>query len=416
MKNLSLYLKTGFLALSLVFLSGCEKEEIDLQGVDAQSAIDAQGRRVPTAEAAGNNLSFPVFWAEGVAKALRTPPATMEGDYKLEGAWWYVWGTDPADPSYPIYSCAPTPLGEFLCLDQTVPGSDETGSDVYKAWLQKDINNYWQAFNGNASDPVNIDFVDWGDNLETTTWTIQSRVRTELVLYENVKDQRDLEGIYGPEDSYFTTVTQYPMRHVSGWGTDEVHGLQTDIDGNIMFENAPGDQATVYSTYTRMTIQKLNGETPNLSELYWDSSDHQWKDNNAETDLVINEPILDQTVGEGDGPSFFNAEVNVKGKIVYGYTWDLKKLNEGTGYYRITYSFDDLAGLNTFITSATQFVEDVIPTTEADEETGFTPVLDSGNNLTYIDIYIGGRTTGGGGGNSGGGNGSGNGGGHGRNN
>ncbi len=37
---------------------------------------------------------------------------------------------------------------------------------------------------------------------------------------------------------------------------------------------------------------------------------------------------------EGDGPGYYNAEINVKGRIIYGYTWNVRQLNEGAGDYR----------------------------------------------------------------------------------
>ena len=52
-------------------------------------------------ETGGNNLSFPVIFADGGSKVL---PGTM-GLYSLEGVWWYVWGEDPVDPQEPLYSC-----------------------------------------------------------------------------------------------------------------------------------------------------------------------------------------------------------------------------------------------------------------------------------------------------------------------
>ena len=44
------------------------------------------GNKPPTGETTGNNLSFPVIWAEGVTKALRGAPGVIE----TEGAYWYT--------------------------------------------------------------------------------------------------------------------------------------------------------------------------------------------------------------------------------------------------------------------------------------------------------------------------------------
>ncbi len=425
MKSFSTFLKSAAIVVLMVFFTGCEKEELNEQlfEADAKAKVPTAEAKAPAGgeeeEAAGNNLSFPVIWAEGITKTLREPPADLgEADYLLTGEWWFVWGPEPIDPDSPIYSCAPSPSDELVCINQTDPGSD-LYPVVYKAWVQKDANNFWEAYNKTALNQVDVDFIDWGDNLESIDWSIKSRVRTELVIYENVVDQGES-----------VPVLQYPMRHVSGWGTDEVHGLQT-LDGAVYDPtiNDPtstfGMQATVYSERTRMTIQKLNvdRDDPRLSSLTWEDS--KWVDHGGDEVLLINEPILNQSLAEAaDGPGYFNAEVNVKGKIIYGYTWDVKQLNEGTGSYRITYSFDgDIStGLNTFITNSTTIIvaeeeedEGDVHTTEEDAEAGRGGVgmLDFVNNLTYMDIEIVGKTTGGGGGNSGGGNGGNSGGGHG---
>ena len=51
-------------------------------------------------------------------------------------------------------------------------------------------------------------------------------------------------------------------------------------------------------------------------------------------------------------------EINVKGKIIYGYTWKVRNLNEGDGYYRLTFSFDNdgHVPLNTFFDSNTKIL------------------------------------------------------------
>ena len=140
----------------------------------------------------------------------------------------------------------------------------------------------------------------------------------------------------------------------------------------------------------------------------------------GEVDL-INPAIFNGAVYEGgDGPGYYSAEINVKGRIIYGYTWNVRNLNEGPGYYRLTFSFDDQltgapTGLNTFFRDGlTQIAlpleeeTETITTLEESDEGGSSPdgggnaVLDFVNNLSYIDVRILERESGGiGGGNSG---------------
>ncbi|MDA9774715.1 T9SS type A sorting domain-containing protein [Algibacter sp.] len=334
-------------------------------------------------ETGGNNLSFPVIFADGGSKVL---PGTLEA-YSLEGVWWYVWGEDPVDPEAPLYSCEPLDNNSGKCIDGTDPG-DGT-SEVYKAYIQKDLKNVWQAHNAPvpAGETLNVDWVDWGDNLESLAWKISSKLRTEIVLLQDID-----------------SVTQFSMRHVDSWGIDEVHGLQTTLEDEPVY--AAGTQATVFTPKARLTMQKLNYTSSSIdpSRLIW-VPETGWTEAQAENADIINEPMFNQAVSEaGDGPAFFNAEINVKGKIMFGYTWDVGDMNEGEGYYRLTFSFDEgdeAIGTAKF----DEFTQIIVAEEEDDEEDhktaktteiteggpggGGIPVMDSSNNLTYIDVLIG---------------------------
>jgi hypothetical protein len=162
----------------------------------------------PGGEAAGNNLSYPVIWAEGVQKALRGTFGTVN----LDGAWWYWWGTDlEGDPE----SCAPDPDDQLYCDDDVngtvgpMPCNDGGDPDCRTVYLQQDALNEWQAESADWSTaPVNVDWIDWGDNLESVDWYTRSMVRTEVVLIQDLA----------------TPMTQYSMRHLYGWGQTEMHG------------------------------------------------------------------------------------------------------------------------------------------------------------------------------------------------
>jgi len=332
-------------------------------------------------ETAGNNLSFPVIFADGGSKVL---PGTM-GVHSLEGVWWYVWGEDPIDPQAPLYSCEPQANNSSKCKDGTTPGDGI--STLYKAYVQKDPKNLWQAYNAHVTpgETLNVDWVDWGDNLESLAWKINSRVRTEVVLYEDID-----------------SVTQYSMRHVDSWGTDEVHGAQTTLEDEPLY--ATGTQATIFTPKARLTIQKLNFPKTSIdpSRLIW-IAETGWTEANGENVNIINEPMLNQSISEaGSGPAFFNAEINVKGKIMFGYTWDVNSLNQGEGYYRITFSFDE--GNEAIGTAKFDELTQIIVAEEEEETTEFAkvdetaeggpggggvPIMDPSNNLTYIDVLIG---------------------------
>lgn len=328
----------------------------------------------------GNNLSFPVIFAKG-NKLLRGAPAMVP---ILDGEWYYVWGSDPAEPTDIVNSCLPL-LDEFnepvgvACADGSMPWGDAIPT---KAFAQNDLYNEWQAYNLEYTDntPVNINYIDWGDNLESVDWTINSQVRTEVILYK-ILSQNQL---------------RYSMRHISGWGANEMHGLETDLENNASI--IPHDQASVFTENARLTIQKLNVERtdPLVENLIWDSEFYKWiEDEGVEEDL-INDPIYNSVVKEsGDGKENYDAEINIKGKLIYGYTWNVRKNNEGAGDYRITFSMDDSYGPNaennTFflegITSI-QLPEEEIELLSSSEPSGASAVIDFDNNLTYIDVRI----------------------------
>jgi hypothetical protein len=393
--------------------------------------VAAKGGPPSKEDSAGNNLSFPVIWAEGVTKTL---PGTSGMTPALGGEWWYQWGTNGIDPDVTPASCPPdpdegntvlNPDGLLLC-DDGVAGSVDLSKvagvptadnplPLAKAYLQKDPQNLWQAWSGTPGDAgvaesggeIYVDWIDWGDNLESVDWYTRSQVRTEVVLFQDLP----------------TPQLEHEMRHTSGWGINEVHGLATDMENTPLL--GPGTQATVYSPCARMTIQKLLFLREELPDgLTWsltgDEGKPAWIGVDPYGKLIINPPIFNMAVYQaGDGPGYYNAEINVKGRIIYGYTWNVRKLNDVTGGtaagdYRITFSFDqtcDDVSLNTFFNGETQIMvlleteealEAALSSTEEGEEPGggAVAVLDTEHNLTYIDVRIldrGGGKGGGGG-------------------
>ena len=188
----------------------------------------------------------------------------------------------------------------------------------------------------------------------------------------------------------------------------------------------------MYSHNARLTIQKLNVDRDSIPEggLTWVPGTG-WK-STVEGDSLVNPALLNSAVYEAaDGPGYYNAEVNVKGKIIYGYTWALRDMNEGTGSYRITFSFDSEGGpvaLNTFFDELTQIlvpieeeaISKIVLTANGETEDedgegsrGGKGIIDVSNNLTYMDVRIVEGHGEGGGGGGGGHHGPGGGGGHG---
>jgi len=283
-------------------------------------------------ETAGNNLSLPVIWAEGKGLDLRGTmlQATLDG---------------------PFYT-------------------DEFGVKWY--YQQEDL-SYWQAESADGSgSPVQVSWIDWGDNMESQTWTIRSIVRTEVVLYKDLA----------------TPMTGYEMAWLWGEGVTEMWA-----SNGVQYAS---DQATVFSWLARYTVQKLNTVpyTPeggvidnNTLGLAWNGATHQW-------DGPVGMTLYNSAVWEAEGvdgralSEIYSSEINIPGKVIYGWNWNVKKLNEGTGYYRITFSLDPATGPDKTPYTCNAFFADGVTQILPGNPGGGIPQIDYANNLTYIDMQI----------------------------
>jgi hypothetical protein len=162
-------------------------------------------------------------------------------------------------------------------------------------------------------------------------------------------------------------------------------------------------EATVYSGTAKLVIQQLQKERddPTLTTT-WDPIHSQWTGD-------VGPPLFESGVWEAvDGPGDYNAEINVQGKVIYGYNWVTRKTAAGPGDYRITFVLDP----NSNVTYNTDFNNTTIVPREEEEIVveeepdlgGGVAEVDNDNNLTYIDVRL---TLKNGGGKPGGGNGGG---------
>ncbi len=355
--NRRLIVKCVVLAAAFVFAAG----------LALQAKGPPEGKGPGGGETAGvNNLSFPVLFSDGFGLTGQSL-ATTTG---LPGA-----------PGYEKFE------GVYACLEDPC---------ITYWYLQQDPDNVWQAsYIDGTGAPVNVNSVDWGDNLESTTWSTTSKVRVEVVLFQNLVPN---EAVFG-----------YTMGFIGGLGKDEMWGTST-----VKYTAA---EATVYSNLARLTIQKIASQAaPNLA---WEAASGQWVGTDAICDPVFNGAVW-EAYGGVDGPTGgYSAEINVKGKVIYGYNLDMRNvlLSDPTeprdGWYRLTFSFDNnpaVTGytLNTFFTEATEiYVTPGEEITTLAEPTGYQAVIVPALNLSYIDIYIQARSGGGGGGGKGGGGGGG---------
>lgn len=260
-----------------------------MSGLLASSLLMAPLTSAAEEGTAGNNLAFPVLWSE---TDYTLPLQGVMGETSVDGLL--------AD-----------------CSEETVGATD-------KAAVQKDPGNTWQAENIVAPGTL-VSSLDWGDNIEVKDWNVGPPVRIETALYA---------------DRTENPMTGYEMCHVSGKGTDEVWGAQVTsgtegmAGGGQSLIEYDSTEALVYTAGARLTIQRIDeGANPT-----WDATERRWVGQGV-ADPVFNGAVHEKTT---DGPGSYGAEINVSGKVVFGFNWQTDGLFNGE--YRITFSLDGPVG------------------------------------------------------------------------
>lgn len=330
----------------------------------------------PGEETSGNNLATPVIWAEGISKPLRT------------------YNNDPQAVLFNGLTSACNDFPGEICYQQQDP------DNIWQAesWpaATSDTTSYGTATTtGAITDGLLIDEVDWGDNLEARDWNVNSIIRLEVVLWQLLGG----DGSGGLEGNHpLPPMTAFEMSYLFGQGPSEMWGTT--------MQTGAGAEATVYSDCARLTIQKIAALDQQIPDLVWDAANTRWS--NAPT--FVNSAVWEA----GTGPGFFSAEINISGKVIYGYSWNVRKLGDGDGIYRLTFSLDGTgaassgaqqcgttnpAPLNTRLIQAAIRLpaeEEEIAAAEEGDTGGGVAAISAANNLTYIDIKILPRSGGGG--------------------
>lgn len=230
--------------------------------------------------------------------------------------------------------------------------------------------------------------MDVGDNLESVPWRTTSVVRVEFVPFAA------------------SALTGFEMALISGQGIDEKWGaVATNATPSVAQVETPGF-ATIYDNCMDLSLTKLaagSGDAnvePSATQYTWDDAANTWS-GSAFTRKVD-----------------FSAEINVKGRVIYGYNWMLKReaMPPGIakdGWWRLTYYNACSTASPLDFTTTTEMFDPTAPLPdEGDEDGGSStlpttyprePVINDTLDLVYIDIYLQARTGGGGGGGGSGG-------------
>jgi hypothetical protein len=385
----------------------------------------AQGEP-PTSEST-MNLSYP---ANFYGPALQT--GTI-GNYLLQGTLdsGMSYGCELPETigttTYPNTSCV-TPTSTGFTADSYVACEAKCGSyPVERIYWQKNTANVWQGGFNSVAAPgkLPVEYIDWGDNLESKTWPVQV-LRVETNTFSTLPEV----AAFGPNAR-----TRFDMWHVFGQGTNElwgVHATHSDPPAAYFYLNAENELNWPFgvnvSPTARLNISKLEkgssmcpatGTGKSQQTLYnpvWSidpvTKTGHWAAVPFETDML------------------YGAELNIKGSYVYGYNWNLRSMNTGSvdkpGWWRLTfYTPDDSIDFSWWqpsnIDLGDTFAPPVDPSTtpivdpgdltalidaKAEEggDTGlplYVPQVNTQYNLTYLDICIKSGNAGGGGGKKG---------------
>ncbi|MGE3616837.1 MAG: Ig-like domain-containing protein [Gemmatimonadales bacterium] len=275
-------------------------------------------RVVGHAEEAGNNLSYPVVFAEGIG--LTGLPVA----------------TDPGIRPTAAEGITVTALPFFFAGNLPDYGS---------YYLQQGA-NVWQAeWTDRSGTGVQEAEVAWGDNLTHQTWNTHSTIRVEV----------SLSAVNHPALRGFAMTTLY------GSGPDEMQGTT-----GALLTATPA----IYSVVPRLLIERLDDT------------------NRTPVDTVFTGAVYEKF--GIDGPGGFGAEVNVGGRIVYGYNLMIKNvaLKAGLtkyGWYRISYLLDPVGTVGNQVISRNTSLSRLAPETET---LAYPPQIDPARNVSWIDIYV----------------------------
>lgn len=389
------------------------------------------GGNKPPVEAV-NNLSFPAVYTGGLTGAA--PSWNVPGGVLGET---YSYGCDVPETvgtfSYPNTSCVDA-LGAFLTADQcTAVGAPCEGLPVSRIYWQKVPTNQWWAETAGPISPVTSAYLDWGDNLESTTWSERSVIRVETTPFTSlipwpfdatldptaVTFCEDAAAFYGLDPLLVCNVG-FQMWHVLGHGPDEQWGVRATDEATPLPWLYSSPFEIIHTYGARLHMAKLE---PGTATCPGPTTGGSTPPTGFEWDAVSEPPVWHADGGDActlrDIP--YTAELNVGGKYVYGYNWMLGRDETSsacgpgwlkTGWWRL--AFYAPAGEVVFdpaypvveplspppgVTALPRQVPLLLMLAEEEETEGplYRATIDYDNNLTYIDICIGTRPGGGGG-------------------
>jgi fibronectin type 3 domain-containing protein len=248
-------------------------------------------------EGFGNNLSFPIVFADGFG---------LSG-LKITGTWPGI-GPFATLPTFD-FNTGLRPLSTEALTAFPFFDSSTAVSIAGVTYYPQSTASTWQAeWRSNASPMMEV-IVDWGDALISKSYTVQSMVRIETILLQDAT-------ISGVTD----TMTAFNMALLSGSGITELRGTDKSTYASAA--------RNVFAINGRLKVEKLAADGSSEAVLY---------------NKAVYEGFGETVEGGGrTNNTAYAAELNQAGLIVYGKNFYMTQVNlpQKTGQYRITFSLD----------------------------------------------------------------------------
>jgi hypothetical protein len=353
-----------------------------------------------------NNLSYPIIeLTSGGAVGTIGPASTSvaPGAFPTN----FAYGCPDTDPlaEYPNKSCVSS-TGTFYAKDSTECKAICTDpTKIERMYKQKVPGQIWKSEVDGLRASEFAAYVDWGDALESRTSAATSVVRVETMPFILQSDP-------------LVTMQGFEMWHVFGTGKTEMWGARvTDpIDDAVpQHYNYDTTFAIIHTGNARLNLAKLSNDavtcpavpstygaspydglfdplsgTPELAPV-WNSSSRTW----------------DQALANATFDMVYSAELNIQGKYVYGYNWNLKNfvMPAGitkAGWWRLTFYASDVNFLDETIIGAPAVpasipalplavvaaAGEIEPAAETVGRLYVATARDAPDNLTFIDVCI----------------------------
>lgn len=395
-------------ALALVFYPG--------RGATAQGNGGGGGGQGGGEETTATNLSYPAHFFGAAGQSGTIGSYSLGASFPNGMSYGCLVPEMIGTTTYPNTSCVDD-QGNYLAPEACVAlGKCPNLESIERIYWQKNTRNTWlagyavsAASDSVPAQPLPVEYIDWGDNLEVKSWPVQN-IRVETNTFSTLA--APAEGASDPR-------LRFDMWHVFGQGTNELWGVHATNPASgdptpyyVSSTAAPStDETSVWpygvnvTSEARLNVTKLAAWSAACPATATGVSQSPFQGEKNLT-WIVDDP--NTGIGHWIGAALnaydnlYGAELNIKGSYVYGYNWNLNSLQvpqtvNKTGWWRLTfYTPDKSVDFSTWKTAEDAGYDTLAPppevsTSGTSEESSlrlYVPQVDATNQLTYIDVCI----------------------------